>query len=153
VVPTELVMAAPYILLLVGIVAAWQWIFGGMSVHGIVLATLPAAGALLTGLVVVPALLPWLPPRSFALKGWLAGLVWTLGIGLYLGWSALVFTGNLLLLPAISAIFSLNYTGCSTYTSQSGVNREITRFARPLGLALLSGVILLGVHVIKGILP
>jgi hypothetical protein len=79
VVPKELVMAAPYILLFVGIVAAWQWFFGDLSIRAIVLAILPSAGALLMGAVVVPALLPWLPPRSFALKGWLAGLVWTSG--------------------------------------------------------------------------
>ena len=37
----------------------------------------------------------------------------------------------LILIPSISAYLSLNFTGCSTYTSPSGVNKEM-RYALPI---------------------
>jgi acetyl-CoA decarbonylase/synthase complex subunit gamma len=47
-----------------------------------------------------------------------------------------------LALPAISAYFALNFTGCTPFTSRSGVKREI-RLALPvLGGALVSGTLL-----------
>ncbi len=44
----------------------------------------------------------------------------------------------LLILPAVSAFFAMNFTGASTYTSLSGVKREM-RFAVP---AQIAGVII-----------
>jgi hypothetical protein len=95
-----------------------------------------------------PALLPWLPGRPFALKGlWLglaaAGAVWTISQAspalapLTLGSIAWFF-----LLPALSSFIAMGYTGASTYTSLSGVLKEM-RIAVPLQLAgLLVGVTL-----------
>ncbi len=95
-----------------------------------------------------PALLPWLPGRPFALKGvWLglaaAGAVWTISQGipalapLTLGAVAWFF-----LLPALGSFIAMGYTGASTYTSLSGVLKEM-RIAVPLQLAgLLVGVTL-----------
>ncbi len=87
----------------------------------------PYLGAMLVGTVLVPALLPYIPGRAFAWKGWLAGLLWTL---VYLaftfpgpGW--LFSLSHLLLLPAIASFLALNYTGSSTYTSLSGVLKEM----------------------------
>jgi len=37
----------------------------------------------------------------------------------------------LLIIPAISGYLAMNFTGCSTYTSLSGVNKEM-RWALPL---------------------
>jgi len=83
--------------------------------------------ALLVGTVVPPALLPILPGRGFALKGVWPGLVvsvliWhygveTIGILGVLGLAAIAFAGITYL--------SMNFTGCSTYTSLSGVQKEM----------------------------
>ena len=51
--------------------------------------------------------------------------------------------GYALVLPSISAYFAMNFTGCSTYTSLSGVIKEM-KFAVPLIIAgLISGVIVI----------
>ncbi|MCX5817648.1 MAG: mercury methylation corrinoid protein HgcA [Proteobacteria bacterium] len=95
----------------------------------------PFIGAILIGVVISPALLPWIPGHAFSLKGWLMGLLWALVV-LYLKGGFFqhdgVFNGLtlLLLLPAISAFLALNFTGASTYTSLSGVKSEM-RFAIP----------------------
>ena len=103
---------------------------------------LPFLGAVLTGCLLVPLLLPWIPGRSFAWKGWLLGLVGTLVYVLAggFGWrGGLVY---LLLLPAIASFMSLNFTGSTTFTSLSGVIKEM-RFALPLLiLSAVLGVVL-----------
>jgi hypothetical protein len=87
--------------------------------------------AILMGCAVVPALLPFVPGKSFALKGWLTGIVATL-IFIWLRKYGVADTiVYLLILPAISAYLALNFTGCSTYTSLSGVKKEM-KIALPL---------------------
>ena len=106
----------------------------------------PFIGAILIGAVVSPALLPWIPGHAFSLKGWLMGLLWASAV-LYLKggfqhggiFSSLTL---LLLLPAISAFLTLNFTGASTYTSLSGVKNEM-RFAIPAIVTSASAGIIL----------
>jgi hypothetical protein len=107
----------------------------------------PFIGAVLIGAVVSPALLPWIPGRPFSWKGSFLGLIWSMVV-IYInrGLSEPMGLSNLLallfLLPAISAFLSLNFTGASTYTSLSGVKREM-RFAMPAIIASVSaGVVL-----------
>ncbi len=152
VIPIELVMVMKYFLILLCVVAGWKWFAGNLTLAHMVSSTLPLLGALLLGTIGVPVLLPWIPPRSFALKGWGMGLLWTLAVGLYQGWGMIPFLGNLLLLPAISAFLALNFTGSSTFTSQTGVNREIGLFARPMAALGICGLLLLGVNVLIGAL-
>ena len=108
------------------------------------------AGAILSGTVLAPALLPYIPGRAFALKGWIAGLACAAGIlGLskkYKKGNRLAAAGSLLLYPAVSSFLAMNFTGSSTYASPSGVNKEMKR-ALPFvvgsaaaGLALTLGV-------------
>lgn len=104
-------------------------------------------GAMLAGGLLTPVLLPWIPGRAFSLKGALVGAVW--GVALILLSGGFVEVGilkdisSLLVLPAVSSYIAMNFTGSSTYTSISGVNKEM-RFAIPLQLgASVIGVILL----------
>ncbi len=92
---------------------------------------IPYLGAILIGCVLVPALLPWIPGRAFAWKGWLLGFIWALLVDVYNTWSvttpiswrlALFY---LLILPPIASYLAMNYTGSSTYTSLSGVKKEM----------------------------
>lgn len=97
---------------------------------------------ILTGTVAGPLLLPWLPTRSFAVKGAIAGLVAAVAI-LPLAKQALPFPAAVLLLavPAFSSFLTLNFTGSTPFTSRSGVKKEM-HYALPLqGAALLAGVI------------
>ena len=86
-------------------------------------------GALITGTVITPMFLPFIPGRAFAWKGWLTGLIWTSACVFSNGWltpDKLLFgIGYLLVLPSLSAYLAMNFTGSSTYTSFSGVLKEM----------------------------
>jgi hypothetical protein len=98
-------------------------------------------GAVLTGSFLTPLLLPFIPGKAFSWKGWLLGLCWTAFALWFFGWAArgflLLAIGYMLLLPAVSAYFAMNFTGSSTYTSQSGVLKEM-KIALPFIIASAS---------------
>lgn len=100
-------------------------------------------GAILSGVVVTPLLLPWLPGPSFALKGGIVGLLLSLalwGLSGGSGWSLFTTISAFLILPSISAFYALNFTGCTPFTSRSGVRKEM-RFALPImACAFLAGM-------------
>ena len=105
------------------------------------------SGAVLAGTLVTPALLPYIPGRAFALKGGLVGLLWAMVVILLYGWLGaggwLTASGYLLLLPAITAYLAMNFTGTSTYTSYSGVMKEMRAAIPVMALAAVAGAILL----------
>jgi len=131
-------------------VAAAMVLLGGLSLHGYSLdratdwAPLEAAlamGAFLVPVILVPLLLPWLPGRAFAVKGaWLGVLLAAI---LY----ATAFNGQIHLaghlelygwmvgIIVLSSFLGMNFTGASTYTSLSGVYKEM-KMAVPLQKAL-----------------
>lgn len=98
----------------------------------------------LAGAVLTPVLLPWLPGRAFALKGAVAGGVVAL-LGLLLGWNRLDFWSGaalLLALPAVASWCAMSFTGSTTFTSPSGVEKEMRRAIPLQGVAvLLAGVL------------
>lgn len=103
-------------------------------------------GAVLAGIVAAPLLLPLIPGRSFAVKGALAGLVWAATYVFALPghpWSAVTSAAALLALPAVSSFHALNFTGCTPYTSRSGVKKEMRRALPAMGCALVAAVILM----------
>ena len=108
-------------------------------------------GAVISGTVITPALLPFIPGKTFAFKGWLAGLCYTAGVlglsGKFRKGHRLLAAGHLLLFPAISAYLAMNFTGATTYTSPSGVNKEMKK-ALPyiVGAAAAGAALTLGVH-------
>lgn len=96
--------------------------------------------AVLGGTVLNPLFLPYLPGRAFSVKGLLIGLAIALGLIFLRGIDLQLWPGRmealswLLLIPAIAAYLAMNFTGCSTYTSLSGVKKEM-RFALPLEIS------------------
>ena len=110
---------------------SWNQIatFGGPALSGWI------ASYVLAG-ILGPLLLPWLPTRSFALKGAVLGAaIATAGLVTFApSWNALRMTAWLLLVAAGASFLLLNFTGCTTFTSPSGVRREI-RWALPLQAA------------------
>ncbi len=109
---------------------------------------LPHAVAFLLGTVGVAALLPYLPGRSFAVKGTVLGLLWALVVVRFSGAfhipeSGLILTANAFMATVITAFFALNFTGSTTFTSLSGVQKE-TLIALPLmGAALLGALVMM----------
>ncbi len=82
-------------------------------------------------------LLPWIPGHPFSLKGSIIGIALAGSMILFRGWTqgwdwprweALSW---IFIVPAISAYLAMNFTGASTYTSLSGVKKEL-RWAVPL---------------------
>lgn len=142
VVPAELMTVLKYFLVFIAVAGGYRLATGNFTVASLAAVAVPTLGAALTGMVVVPALLPWIPFRSFVLKGWLLGLAWAIGISVTQEAGLLQFAGNVLLLPMISAFLALNFTGATTFTSQNGVNKEIRLFARPMAVLGLLGIVL-----------
>lgn len=81
------------------------------------------------GAFVTPVLLPFVPSRSFAIKGWITGLAATFltlrAVGGVPGESALLLVAAYLFFPALSSYLALQFTGSTTYTGMSGVNKEL----------------------------
>jgi len=101
------------------------------------------SGAILMGAFSTPLLLPYIPGRAFSFKGGLLGLIWAAFAVWLLGFDLLATIGYVLILPAISAYLAMNFTGSSTYTSPSGVLKEM-RIALPIMIsATVLGVVLL----------
>ena len=160
--PVELVTMARHGLWAVPVLAVISlvgpWMAGSLAMVGLalpgVLATRGLAAALayvagaLAGTVVTPILLPWIPVRSFWLKGALVGGV--AGVAMGAAFTAAGLTGPLgafglaLVTAAVSAWGAMNYTGTSTFTSPSGVEAEM-RVGIPLQAALLGLGLLLWV--------
>ncbi len=93
---------------------------------------------LFTGAVITPILLPWLPGRAFAMRGAIAGLA-TGMMGLLIFSASLGWLNSLALLLAVAAVSSwcaMHFTGSSTFTSPSGVEKEM-RQAIPAQAAVL----------------
>jgi acetyl-CoA decarbonylase/synthase complex subunit gamma len=93
--------------------------------------------AILAGTVLTPLLLPWLPGRAFSLKGLAMGLLAAATLAVFKWEHFVMWEGRLeilawlFLVPAASAYLAMNFTGASTYTSLSGVKKEM-RWAIPL---------------------
>jgi hypothetical protein len=93
--------------------------------------------AYFTGAVLTPALLPWLPFRYFGGKGLFVGFL-TYGVLILLSGREQSLLGIIswgLISGAISSFLAMNFTGASTYTSLSGVRKEM-KFFVPLQLTL-----------------
>jgi hypothetical protein len=103
--------------------------------------------AVLAGAVFTPILLPFIPGRAFAFKGWFIGAIFTACISYYFGWYDKPFlflgVGYMLALPALAAFLAMNFTGAATYTSSSGVIKEMKIALPAIILSLAAGVILL----------
>jgi len=146
VIPVELIIWFKQALILAAALA----LLSGFSRDGYSLTHAPHAFGLvfiawLTGGALVPLFLPFIPSRAFSLKGVWVGLgLWSvLGTARLMGTAPLIELGWGLILTSIVSFMALNFTGTSTYTSVSGVKKEM-KIAMPLQLiATLSGTVLI----------
>lgn len=127
----------------VGAVAVF--LVGGLN------AALAVLAAVLAGVVLFPILLPWLPTRDFAGKGLILGVAAALPFAV----AALVAGREMhplprvclalvpvFAMPPVTGYIALNFTGSSTYTSKSGVRREMFRYIPAMAIAAGIGVAL-----------
>jgi hypothetical protein len=148
-IPIELVetikptlIIAPLLFLLGGI--------GGPSgfwtnvLHNGTFAALAFLSAVAGGAIVNPILLPYLPGRAFSTKGLWLGAVIAATLLFLKEFDLTMWAGRLgslawlLIIPAVTAYLAMNFTGASTYTSLSGVNKEM-RWALPLEIGMVGG--------------
>jgi acetyl-CoA decarbonylase/synthase complex subunit gamma len=116
--------------------------FSADAIHyGLTAFTALSLGAV-AGAVIAPLLLPWLPGRAFSLKGALTGAAAALLLPLITLTSGLELMAWSLIIVATSSFLTMNFTGSSTYTSLSGVKKEMKE-AVPFQVAAASlGLIL-----------
>lgn len=115
--------------------SAWQ--------RGVALAAAYGAGVV-SGAVAAPALLPWLPWRSFYLKGLLTGLAGGLAAVIGLGVASWEALSMVLFSMAVSSYAAMNFTGATPYASPSGVEKEMRRGIPVQILALALAFVLWG---------
>lgn len=106
-----------------------------------------AITAVLSGLVLFPVLLPWIPTSDFSSKGFIIGGLMALPFALnaFYGMTdeslwlrsgmALAY---MMTMPPVTAFLALNFTGSTTFTSVIGVRREIFRYVP--AMAWMSGI-------------
>lgn len=160
-IPVELVGAfkiaiivLPILFLLDSLWRAGAFGSNGLS-HGLY-SVVAVLTAIVAGAVLTPLLLPWVPGRAFSFKGMILGILATLAFMAFRGGGLETWAGRFetatwcLVIPAISAYIAMNFTGASTYTSLSGVRKEMRR-AVPIeiGAGILGLCFWLGSHFIS----
>ncbi len=135
-IPVEIVLVGKWALLAIavffllaglgdGIYSVQRAIWDG-SLHNTIL-----LWVLFSGVVLTPILLPYLPGRAFWIKGLSVGMICIAGLAIYfsrhpemfIGW--LSSTGWILMGIATTSFLTMNFTGSSTFTSMSGVVKEM----------------------------
>jgi len=105
-------------------------------------------GSLFSGSILANGLLPVLPGRSFSIKGFFMGILFSITTFLYLqnfftDQSILYQLGKITILTAFIVYQVLNLTGSSTYTSLSGVRKEMSVTIPILIFSLAVGIVLI----------
>lgn len=143
VIPVEMVLAWRFI---AAIAAFFIFInaFGGRKFfwRSVARDAVPAIGGAMTGLAAVPALLPYIPGRAFSTKGIIAGTLWLALSGLRYGFTAGEWIANFFIIAPLSSFFALNFTGATTFTSQSGVEYEVKKSFDLMKYSLIFGAVL-----------
>lgn len=113
------------------------------------------------GTVLFPVLLPYLPAHDLSIKGIVLGWLIALPFGIFLAtntnmplWKEiLVLMAMFLIVQAVTGYLALNFTGCTTYTSRTGVKKEIFRYvpymALKAGIGMLCLIILGIIHLME----
>jgi hypothetical protein len=129
------------------------FLISGLSIDGVSYRNFSSVGgpailkvilAYISGIVITPMFLPYIPGRHFSLKGFLAGalLFFILLLLRFAGANPIEILSWFFLITAISSFLAMNFTGSTTYTSLSGVKKEM-KMSVPIqvGFAII-GIIL-----------
>ena len=103
----------------------------------------------MAGIVIFPILLPFLPTHEFASKGFILGVVASIP---FMGRAYFASMNEVpwvvlasILVPALMispwvAFLALNFTGSTTFTSRTGVRREIFRYIPMMAATFILGI-------------
>ncbi|MCL7475539.1 MAG: mercury methylation corrinoid protein HgcA [ANME-2 cluster archaeon] len=136
--PVELVKVLPY-LLVISIILYFA--SGPLAAAG-------AAAAMLAGIFLFPILLPFIPTKDFSSKGFILGGLVALPFALAayrygIEPAPCIHISRaitpMLLMPPVTAFISLNFTGSTTFTSVTGVRKEISTYTRVMAWMFASG--------------
>ncbi|HOL41020.1 mercury methylation corrinoid protein HgcA [Methanospirillum sp.] len=139
------------------IIAAILWVLAGP------VASSAAVVATLTGTILFPILLPFIPTQDFSMKGLILGTIVAIPFSVLFGadqnlpqWVAIIrMLIPLLIIPPVVAYLALNFTGSTPFTSRTGVRKEIFRYIPVLTLMTAIGIvlgILLGISRLTGVI-
>lgn len=101
---------------------------------------LPLAASVLIGTLAFPALLPVLPSRAFSIKGAILGVGWAVAAALIWGMDAAQAVGTALIIAPVVSFIAMNFTGSSTFTSQTGAEAEVRWGLIPMAVCLILGL-------------
>lgn len=141
-IPMELIPSLkllPYIFFLL---IALQLINYGLFPVKDLLLLVPFTGAIIMGTVLFQLLLPWIPFRSFVVKGWILGLLWSLVVSTGMTFENWQSAGWYFLLPPITAFLAENFTGSTTFTHLSGVKIELKYGLPVMLISVIIGIVL-----------
>ncbi len=123
-----------------------------LSLLGGFIVAAAAITAILSGLALVPIFLRWIPTKDFSTKGFIIGGLMALpfalnalysmtdeALWLRFGWAL----NYMLIMPSITAFLALNFTGSTTFTSVTGVKKEIFRYVPKMAWLFGIGIILI----------
>ncbi len=128
--------------------AAVLWFLAGPT------ASLAVVSAVLAGTVLFPLLLPILPTRDFSTKGMILGAIVSLPFAYVFGtnpglpiWAGVLSAAAaLLLILSVISYLAQNFTGCTPFTSRTGVKKEIFSYVKVMtgmaALGVICGIIL-----------
>lgn len=85
--------------------------------------------SVVSGALLTPVLLPFVPFRSFAVKGWVVGMLSVFLsarlIAPFYQWNTMLLIFTYLFFPLASSYIALQFTGSTTFTGMSGVKKEL----------------------------
>jgi CO dehydrogenase/acetyl-CoA synthase delta subunit len=141
-IPMEFVPALKYIPVILIWLVIIQFLRDRHLSFSIVNEFVPYFVAILSGTVLFQILLPWLPFRSFIINGWLlaAALLATLGVWTTANVQALL--PLMLILPPVAAYLAVNFTGSTTFTSLSGVKKELAWGIPLIIVSIITGLVI-----------
>jgi hypothetical protein len=156
-VPMEVVPAFKVTLPVLAGLLVFSFVIKGPSLLGaldsVLIPAMAVGASILAGAVFTPLFLPWLPGRAFSIKGAIVGFLAATVVSLILGGgqnlNAAGIAALLFLASSMSAYLAMNFTGASTFTSLSGVRKEM-RFALPLEIGGAAVGLLLWIMAIVG---
>ena len=119
-------IAAMAVLFLISGISVKGFSFNDFSINGGP-AVLNVLLAYISGIVITPVLLPFIPGQMFSLKGFYSGILVFLILLIlkFKGDNLIEIISWFLIISAISSFLAMNFTGSSTYTSLSGVKKEM----------------------------
>lgn len=121
----------------------FYFLFGGLLPALAVLATMFSAG------VLFPILLPWLPSHNFSTKGFFLGFLTAMpfAVSVFIQHKEWIWyhqvgqaLSYMLVIPSVVAYIALNFTGSSTFTSKTGVRREMFAYIPAMAWTFASGI-------------